>query len=694
VADVRAGLRSRRGPTRGRLYLRPVASQPAATLIREPLPCRLSPLRAALALRGEERPFALVGAWAGGGAILGSCPARVADPGQDLFAFLDEQPVIASRPAAAGAVGGGWFGFLGFELGRRVERLDPSPPAPDPLPVGALAYYDHLLRCDRAGRWWFEALLTPERRRQIEARRRELLSRLVATHVRPRPVVTGNWRWRPSPSAHAAMVEACRERIRYGDLFQANICLRLEGSLDGDPLDLFCMAAAALPTDRAAFVGGPWGALVSLSPELFLERRGRLVRSAPIKGTRPLDRREELLRSEKERAENVMIVDLVRNDLGRVCEVGSVRVPALAQARRHAGVWHLVSEVQGVLRPDVGDAQLLRATFPPGSVTGAPKIAALNVIAELESSRREAYTGAIGFVSPAWGLELSVTIRTFEVRGSRIWLGVGGGIVADSSPEQETAEVHAKAKPPLAAIGTEPPTRPGRAKPAPAERRLPPLAPTRRGPRPLPRPDPALGLYETILIADGAPVRLAAHIARLSASMRALYGLSPPADLEAVVRGRAAGVARGRLRIDVAPGEEPVLALTPLPSAGPAILRPVVVPGGLGAHKWRDRRLLEALEAEDPATLPLLLDADGYVLEASRAAVLARANDGRLYTPPADGRILPSITAAWSGARPRLLTLGDLAAAPEIYLASALRGLQPAALLPRARPPLAASAAA
>jgi anthranilate/para-aminobenzoate synthase component I len=146
-----------------------------------------------------------------------------------------------------------------------------------------------------------------------------------------------------------------------------------------------------------------------------------------------------------------MIVDLVRNDLGRVCEPGSVGVPALVRAEPHPGVWHLVSEVTGVLRPGVADADLLRATFPPGSVTGAPKVRAMELIAAVEATGREVYTGAVGFVSPLWGLELNVAIRTFEIAGGRIWLGAGGGVVADSSPAAEYRECLVKAGPLLAA---------------------------------------------------------------------------------------------------------------------------------------------------------------------------------------------------------------------------------------------------
>jgi para-aminobenzoate synthetase / 4-amino-4-deoxychorismate lyase len=653
-----------------------------ATLLREPLDARLPPALATLILRGDERPFALIGAWAGGGAVLGSQPVRAAGAEEDLLAVLDDVPEV--EPAAA--VGGGWFGFLGFEARHRVEPGHPPPPRPVPLADGALAYYDHVLRMDAEGRWWFEALVTPGREASIARRRDELAARLAGGPA-ARPFGTRDWRWIPSPAGHAEAVEACRTRIAAGDLFQANLCMRLEGRLDGDAFDLFATAAQALPTDRAAFVAGPWGTVASLSPELFLTRSGRTVRSAPIKGTRPADRREELDRSEKDRAENVMIVDLVRNDLGRVCEPGTVRVTALADVRPHAGVWHMVSEVEGQLRDDVGDAGLLRATFPPGSVTGAPKLAALDVIAELESTGREAYTGAIGFASPLAGLELSVSIRTFEVRGERIWLGAGGGIVADSDGEEEAREAAAKAAPLLAAIGAEPPGPPPSKRPstlraaqAPAPRLLRPI---RRGPRPVPRPDPAAGLYETVLVAGGHPQDLEPHLQRLEASARALYGgQAPPEDLAERARDAARGHGHARLRIDYVPGEEPAIAVSPLRPPAPAILRPVVLPGGLGPHKWRDRTLLEAHEADDPATLPLLLDADGHVLEASRASIVLRAADGSLHTPPEDGRILPGVTARLAGARPRVLTLADLDAADAVYVASALRGLSPAARTP------------
>jgi para-aminobenzoate synthetase/4-amino-4-deoxychorismate lyase len=196
----------------------------------------------------------------------------------------------------------------------------------------------------------------------------------------------------------------------------------------------------------------------------------------------------------------------------------------------------------------------------------------------------------------------------------------------------------------------------------------------------VPRPDPAGGVYETIRVAHGEPHALGDHLARLARSLRTLYGLPLPDALGERVAGAIAGQPLARLRIDVVPGEDAEITVTPLRAIPPAVLRPVVVPGGLGAHKWRDRALLEALEGEDPGTLPLLLDADGLVLETSRTSVVVRGARGELSTPPTDGRILPGVTAAHAGARPRVLTLCDLEAAPELYVASALRGLAPARL--------------
>ena len=382
-----------------------------------------------------------------------------------------------------------------------------------------------------------------------------------------------------------------------------------------------------------------------------------------------------------------MIVDLMRNDLGRVCEYGSIRVPALTEPRPAPGVWHLVSTVTGTLRPDAGDADLLRASFPPGSVTGAPKIQAMRVIAELEAGGREAYTGALGYASPVAGLELNVAIRTLEMRGERIWMGAGGGIVTDSVAERELEECFVKARPVIAAAGA-------RLIEEPRVSRVAPIPALAGG---ADRPDPALGVFETLLVRGGSPVDARAHLARLERSVSALYGETLPEDLLARVVAAAAAAPLARLRVtavaalDSAAGAAPGRALhaeiqaEPLaaePAPDPVTLSPAVLPGGLGAHKWQDRRLLDEL-ADRLQAVPLLLDLDGDVLEAAYANVFI-VEGTHLVTPPLDGRQLPGTVRArvlaLHPAREERLSLDRIAAADEVLLASSVRGIHPARL--------------
>ena len=269
-------------------------------------------------------------------------------------------------------------------------------------------------------------------------------------------------------------VRAIRDAIADGDVYQVNLTRRLTAPapIDADVLALGAVLAGGNPAPYAGVLRLPAHGVhvASASPERFLRRIGREVETQPIKGTAATT--DAFLA--KDRAENVMIVDLMRNDLGRVCEWGSINVPALCAVEEHPGLVHLVSTVRGTLRDGVGWAELIDATFPPGSVTGAPKVQAMKVIGELEATRREAYTGAIGYASPIAGLELSVTIRTFELAAGRIWLGVGGGIGADSDPQQELDEALLKARPIAAAIGTRVCTESGA--PAPTRRRRAALA--------------------------------------------------------------------------------------------------------------------------------------------------------------------------------------------------------------------------
>jgi para-aminobenzoate synthetase component I len=259
----------------------------------------------------------------------------------------------------------------------------------------------------------------------------------------------GTWERSWADVDYAAAIESVRAAIARGDVYQVNLVQHLSAAFEGDPRALAHALAPLRPLAPEPLTGDGW-TIVSGSPELFLSRRGRRVRTMPIKGT-VANASDDLL-SAKNTAEHMMIVDLERNDLSRVCEAGSIRWPALLEERELAGVVHLVSTVEGTLRDDVGLADLLDATFPGGSVTGAPKIAAVDHIAALEPVGRGASMGALGTLHPNGDLDLALTIRTFAVAGGRIHLWVGGGIVWDSDPEAEIEESWVKARPLLNAL--------------------------------------------------------------------------------------------------------------------------------------------------------------------------------------------------------------------------------------------------
>ncbi len=278
---------------------------------------------------------------------------------------------------------------------------------------------------------------------------------LLAAEVRPRgaperalpePFRVGDWEPTWSPAQYAAAVQAVRAAIERGDVYQVNLVQHLSAPFAGPPAALAAALAPLRPLHPRPLAGEGW-AIVSASPELLLARRGRRLVTMPIKGTRPLG---EDVADAKDAAEHVMIVDLERNDLSRVCEVGSIRWPALMVQRELAGVTHLVSTVEGTLRRGVGLAEILAAVFPGGSVTGAPKLAAVEHVAQLEPVGRGASMGALGTVEANGDFELALTIRTFAVAAGRIHLWVGGGIVWDSDPAAELEESWVKARPLLA----------------------------------------------------------------------------------------------------------------------------------------------------------------------------------------------------------------------------------------------------
>ena len=309
--------------------------------------------------------------------------------------------------------------FLGYGISRSLRRAPwPDPPEPCRLPLAAARIHPADEQPPAPGRF-----------------------------------AIGEWQRSWDDEGYAGAVEGVQAAIARGDVYQVNLVQHLHAPFDGDPAGLAPALAPLSPLHPTPLVGDAW-AIVSASPELFLARRGDRVWTKPIKGTRPAGVRGELRDSEKDAAEHVMIVDLERNDLSRVCEPGSVRWPDLMTERELAGVTHMVTTVEGQLRHGVGLAELLGAVFPGGSVTGAPKISAVDHIAALEPVGRGASMGALGRIHPNGDLELALTIRTFAVADSRIHLWVGGGIVWDSDPRAEIEESWVKARPLLAAVGS------------------------------------------------------------------------------------------------------------------------------------------------------------------------------------------------------------------------------------------------
>jgi len=410
-------------------------------------------------------------------------PAEGPDPfaeARALLARLDGGPAGAPEPGvAAPPFAGGLAGYLGYDLGRRLETLPSIASVDQHLPVLRLALYDWVITWDRRAGIAFLAVRAVDGD-QAGARRRagEVLVRLDAFARGERPTVSSPEGDATAPSAfvsgtpHLAWlegVEAVREAIGRGEIYQANLTRRLEAPFAGNPWPLFRHLRTGDPALFAGYLDlgpspatGASRALLSASPEPFLSVDGEgNVSTDPIKGTRRRGRTRdedralarELLASRKDQAENVMIVDVLRNDLGRVCEPGSVRVPRLLRLERTATVQHLVTTVTGHLRPDADAFDLLAASFPGGSITGAPKIRAMEIVEALEPVRRGPYCGALAWLGADGRMGSSILIRTFVADGERMTLHVGGGITWRSDPQDEWDETVAKARGPLSSIG-------------------------------------------------------------------------------------------------------------------------------------------------------------------------------------------------------------------------------------------------
>jgi para-aminobenzoate synthetase component 1 len=378
---------------------------------------------------------------------------------------------------------GGAAGYIAYDWGLTLERL-PAPRYDDlALPDVVLGVYDWVLAWDHVtSRAWLISTGLPEtiesarasraRQRALDVRRRlagdassppPIVSRpSPARACAPSYPVEGGW-WDPVVELRSSFtrggyldaVQRVRDYIFAGDIFQANLSQRFEAPLRESPWSFYTRLRRRNAAPFAAFLETPEASVISASPERFLrvDRLG-FVETRPIKGTRPRGVGPEhdaalgqaLAESAKDRAENLMIVDLMRNDLSRVCAPRTVRVSELFSLERYATVHHLVSTVVGQLEPEHDALHLLRAAFPGGSITGAPKLRAMEIIAELEPSQRSVYCGSIGYWSVTGELDSSIAIRTAVARDGRVYFSAGGGIVADSDPEQEYRETIDKAR--------------------------------------------------------------------------------------------------------------------------------------------------------------------------------------------------------------------------------------------------------
>ncbi len=386
--------------------------------------------------------------------------ATWADPFEAIASVLAQlQADTASRPAGLGFAGG-LVGHLGYDLARFVERL-PVIAADEPaLPAMRLHLCDHLYAFDHtSAQWhWCERPTPwgePAARERVWAATRACATARTPASGR---FQAGEPHSRTPPARYLEQVQQVLDYIAAGDIFQANLSHRLEAPFEGDPYALYRALTGHNPAPFSAYLPGEGYAIASVSPERFLKLdpmpHGRVVTARPIKGTLPRDadpvrdeaQRLALAHSIKDRAENLMIVDLMRNDLGRVAQVGSVKVDRLFEAEPHPSVWQLVSTLHATLRDDKGVADLLRACWPPGSMTGAPKVRAMEIIEALEPVRRGPYAGAIGYFDASGAIDLSVVIRTAIVQGTRVMVQLGGAVVADSDPAKELAETEAKGR--------------------------------------------------------------------------------------------------------------------------------------------------------------------------------------------------------------------------------------------------------
>jgi para-aminobenzoate synthetase component 1 len=378
---------------------------------------------------------------------------------QDLLQKYHLEPNPELPPFQTGAAG-----YFGYDLGQHLEKL-PRPRMDDiKFPDMALGFYDVVLAFDLfQSRSWIVSSGFPEsdaekRLKKAEERIEWMKSQIAQAHPtgQPQPLPNLNTKSNFTQAGYEKAVQRVIDYIYAGDIFQANISQRFMTPLPEayNKFQLYKNLRNASPVSFGAYLNFGSTTILSSSPERFIQLSGNKVKTRPIKGTRPRGLNpeadaaiaDELIHSEKDRAENVMIVDLLRNDLSRVCKDHSVQTPEICAIESFATVHHLVSTVVGELRDNLDAVDLLRASFPGGSITGAPKIRAMEIISELEPTQRGPYCGSIGYISFNGDMDTNIVIRTITMQDNQLTFQVGGGIVADSDPQAEYEETLTKAQ--------------------------------------------------------------------------------------------------------------------------------------------------------------------------------------------------------------------------------------------------------
>ncbi|MGB2984658.1 MAG: aminodeoxychorismate synthase component I [Phycisphaerae bacterium] len=463
-----------------------LASPPTADVVIEPIDLRIPIESAVVTFSRAPGPAilesSLQNASYGRFSIFACDPVEVFSidhpaSGCPFRAFAD---YVATRPAVAGLTThlpfvGGWIGFISYEAGLTIEGISVTTNRDLSWPLLRFNLYDAAAIFDHAARqWYLTAVAWPtamaRRRPTVGERlatlrkRLESAAALDATDL-PSMLATSPPVPNMSHDAYLAKVDRAKRYIEAGDIYEVNLTQRFTTRTDVSPLTLYRRLRRVNPSFYAALL--LWGdaAILSSSPELFLELRDGHVVTRPIKGTRPRGvdpeaddaYRRELIASEKDRAELNMIIDLLRNDLGRVCSFGSVRVTNADEIEEHPTLFHRVATIEGDLQPPNTWVDLLRAAFPGGSITGAPKIRAMQIIDELEPTARDVYCGSIGTIGLDGSMSLNIAIRTMIQVADAVHLYAGGAIVADSRPEDEYDEILVKAAGMLRALGCDAP---------------------------------------------------------------------------------------------------------------------------------------------------------------------------------------------------------------------------------------------